>query len=490
MAHPQVVRVYSTYQDPDHECPWQSLAPRGSTGSGVIVGPGEILTGAHVVANATFVQVQKPSDPTKVTARVISICHDADLALLKVEDASFTRGVTPVRIGDLPRLRDAVQVVGYPIGGEEVSITEGVVSRIEVQRYEHSQRYLLAVTVDAAINSGNSGGPVFAGRKVVGIAIQAIPDAENIGEMVPAPLLRRFLEVARSGTAQVQVPGLGVTTQPLENPALRRYLGMKPSDSGVLVTAVQFGSSAWGVVKAGDVLTSLDGMRIANNGTVQYRDRFRCQFDVAFADHLVGGRIRARIVRGGKRSAVSFSLSPMCWLVPRIEFERMPTWFLFGGLVFQRLTAELLRVWGEHWWDKAPKELLGLYYSGQRSPERQEIIVLTQVLADAVNVGYEPFVNDVVVECNGIKPANMAEFVNIVDASSGDVFVRLSSGASVLLIAEDARKAHQRIRARYRLPGDRSGDLPAMPAVPSKTKKRPAKPAKRTSKRKSAAAKR
>ena len=150
MTHPQVVRVYSTYQDPDYECPWQSVAPRGSTGSGVVVGAHRILTGAHVVANATFVQVQKQSDPKKFTARVLAISHDCDLALLEVEDRSFTRGIKPAVVGDLPKLRDEVQVVGYPIGGEEVSITEGVVSRIEVQRYEHSQRHLLATPQTSA----------------------------------------------------------------------------------------------------------------------------------------------------------------------------------------------------------------------------------------------------------------------------------------------------------------------------------------------------
>ena len=84
MTHPQVVRVYSTYQDPDYECPWQSVAPRGSTGSGVIVGRQRILTGAHVVANATFLQVQKPSHPDKAIVRVRAVCHDADLALLEI----------------------------------------------------------------------------------------------------------------------------------------------------------------------------------------------------------------------------------------------------------------------------------------------------------------------------------------------------------------------------------------------------------------------
>lgn len=475
MAHPQVVRVYSTYQDPDYESPWQSVAPRGSTGSGVLVGPKEILTGAHVVANATFVQVQKQSDPAKVTARVVAISHDSDLALLRVEDRSFSKGIRPAVIGDLPGLRDAVQVVGFPVGGEEVSITEGVVSRIEVQRYEHSQRYLLAVTVDAAINDGNSGGPVFARGKVVGIAFQSLPDAEAIGEMVPAPILRRFLDGVRAGRAP-DVPGIGVTTQPLENPALRRHLGMRERDSGVLVTAVQYGSSAWGLMQRGDVLMRLDGMRIADNGTVQYRGRFRCQFDVVVGDHHGGDVIEARILREGKPLVVKLTMAKMALLVPRTEYECMPSWFLFGGLVFQRLTAEYLRIWGEHWWDKAPKELLHLYHSGERRPDRQEIVVLQQVLADAVNVGYEPFTNDVVVEVNGTMPVDLRDFVKRVDEAQGEVVLRLSSGAKVLFDAREARAAHQRILSRYHVPGDRSPDLAVAPRVVAKVAKRKSRP--------------
>lgn len=467
MSHPQVVRVYCTYQDPDYESPWQSVAPRNSTGSGVVIGKRQILTGAHVVANATFVQVQRQSDPEKVVARVVAISHDSDLALLEIDDPKFARGIAPARIGDLPRLRDAVQVVGYPVGGEEVSITEGVVSRIEVQRYEHSQRYLLAVTVDAAINDGNSGGPVFARGKVVGIAFQSLPDAELIGEMVPAPVIKRFLDGVRLGK-DPRVPGLGITTQQLENPALRAHLGMQRGESGVLVTAVQYGSSGWGKLQRGDVLMSLDGMRIADNGTVRYRGRFRCQFDVVVGDHHAGDRVPARLLRGGKRQNVELLLEPMQWLVPRAEFETMPSWFVFGGLVFQRLTAEYLRNWGDHWWDKAPKELLHLYHAGNRLPERQEVVVLAQVLADAVNVGYAPFANDLVVGVNGHRPVDLADFVRVVDAAAGEVVLELSSGGTLLLDASQARAAHARILERYHVPGDRSADLPQ----PAKVRRR------------------
>src|SRR5205085_9405792 len=111
------------------------------------------------------------------------------------------------------------------------------VSRIEVQRYSHSQRHLLAVTVDAAINAGNSGGPVFGGGKVVGIAFQKLTGVDNIGEMVPPPIIRAFLDGVAKGK-RPEVPALGITTQNLENPLMRRQLALPPKASGVVVVAI------------------------------------------------------------------------------------------------------------------------------------------------------------------------------------------------------------------------------------------------------------
>jgi S1-C subfamily serine protease len=453
-----VVRIYSTYQDPDYESPWQNLAPRGSSGSGVVIGPRQILTGAHVVANATFVQVQKMADPGKSISTIRAICHDADLALLEVEDPAFLRGIRPARLGELPSLRDEVAVVGYPVGGEELSITEGVVSRIEVQRYEHSQRYMLAVTVDAAINAGNSGGPVFAGGKVIGIAFQAMPDAESVGEMVPSTIIRAFLEGVRKGK-QPMVPGLGITSQNLENPALRRWLQMRPHESGVLLAAVQYGTTASGKLQQGDVLLELDGLKVANNGTVQYRGRFRCQHDVVVGEHFVGDRIVAKVLRSGRRLTVPMTMQPMAYLVSRYEFDRQPSYFVYGGLVFQRLTGEYLQVWGEHWWDKAPKELLHLYYAGLRTEARQEVVALAHVLADEINVGYEHLFHDVIVGVDGVMPRDMRHFVDMVSAKRTHVHLLTSSNATVLLDAKAAKKASERILKRYRVPADRSPDL-------------------------------
>ena len=170
--------------------------------------------------------------------------------------------------------------------------------------------------------------------------------------------------------------------------------------------------------------------------------------------------MRARVLSKGKPKDVELELQPMQWLVPRTEYDRRPMWFVFGGLVFQRVTAEYLRNWGDSWWDKAPKGLLHDYYYGLRRPQQREVVVLAQVLADDVNVGYESFANDAVTSVDGKLPVDMADFVKRMDRADGEVVVQLASGATVLLDVEAARSAEGRIRDLYYLPGDRSQDLP------------------------------
>ena len=114
MAYPEVVRVFATSQDPDFDGPWQARTPSNSTGSAVVIGKGLLLTGAHVVANATFMQIQKVSHPDKAIARVKAVSHDCDLALLEVVDPpNFLDDIEPAEVGEMPKLRDEVAVVGY-----------------------------------------------------------------------------------------------------------------------------------------------------------------------------------------------------------------------------------------------------------------------------------------------------------------------------------------------------------------------------------------
>ena len=465
MAYPSVIRVFATSQDPDFDGPWQARTPSSSTGSAVVIGPGLLLTGAHVVANATFLQVQKQSHPDKAVARVRAVSHDTDLALLEVLDPpDFFSDIEPAQLGAMPRLRDEVAVVGYPVGGEEISITEGVVSRIEVQRYSHSQRHLLAVTVDAAINAGNSGGPVFAGEKVVGIAFQKLTGVDNIGEMVPPPVIRAFLDGVTAGK-RPEIPAIGITTQNLENALLRKHLGLLPEEHGVAVLHVDYGGSADGVLQQRDVITSIDGLEIANNGTVRYLGAHRTRYDVVLGHRYIGDRIELGIKRGGVPSKVTLELKAWCPLVSRSRYDLPPAYFVYGGLVFQTLTRDYLTTW-DKWWNKAPKEFLNFYYLGFRSAQQHEVVVLTQVLADEINVGYGHLYNEAIAKLDGVVPRDMVDFVARLSAARGVVEIETTSGGIIILDADAVRAATPRVLDRYRIPLDRTPGLPGAPLTP------------------------
>lgn len=155
-----------------------------------------------------------------------------------------------------------------PSESHGLSVTEGVVSRIQFDSYVHSGNRMLMVQVDAAMNPGNSGGPVVSNGKVVGISMQIREDAQNIGHIVPAPVVTHFLADIGDGSFD-GFPELGVVVEGLENEALREHLALATGSRGVLVTAVSRRGSAHGVIKPGDVLLSIDDVPILEDKTAE-----------------------------------------------------------------------------------------------------------------------------------------------------------------------------------------------------------------------------
>ena len=168
-----ILKIYTVSKVVSYKEPWNSSTSR-SSGSGAIISGNRILTNAHVVANQTFIEVQRYGERKRYIAKVINVSHQADMALLEVEDKDFFKGVTPLALGELPEMEQKIVVYGFPMGGDTLSATSGVVSRIEHTRYAHSGESFLTVQVDAAVNPGNSGGPAISNGKIVGVVMQNI----------------------------------------------------------------------------------------------------------------------------------------------------------------------------------------------------------------------------------------------------------------------------------------------------------------------------
>lgn len=261
-----VVKVLCTHAEPNFSLPWQMRRQNQSASTGFVIDVKlrHIITNAHSVEHHTQVKLKRRGSDDKYVATVLAIGRECDIALLTVKDDAFWAGLQPLSFGPLPELQEAVAVVGYPIGGETISVTSGVVSRIEVTSYVHGRDELLGIQIDAAINSGNSGGPAFnESGECIGIAFQSMAgsgDAENIGYVIPSTIVNHFLTDFKANSRYTGFPALGICWQPMESPDLRKSLGLATDEKGVLIRRVARAGAASGKLLGQDVILSVDGV--------------------------------------------------------------------------------------------------------------------------------------------------------------------------------------------------------------------------------------
>jgi S1-C subfamily serine protease len=330
-----VVKVYVGAVTPDAFAPWRPGWSFDKTGSGAVIAGRRILTNAHVVEGHTFVQVRLHGRPEKHPARVTFVSHTADLALVELEEPGLLDDTPPLALGELPAVRDEVAAIGFPSGGDTLSITSGVVTRVEHVTYVQSWERLLAIQMDAAIAPGSSGGPLVHEGRLVGVATQSTGTNDTLGSAVAVPVVQQFLEDVADGRYD-GLPALRIRTQELESPALRASLGVPDGESGVLVRTVAPLSPAAGLVRPGDVLTTVDGLDVANDGTVELRARERTDFSYGLDRHQVGEAVTLRVLRDGEAHEVEVALT-----LALGEAEVAPTlhgeagdYYIFGGLAF------------------------------------------------------------------------------------------------------------------------------------------------------------
>jgi hypothetical protein len=191
-------------------------------------------------------------------------------------------------------------------------------------------------------------------------------------------------------------------------------------------------------------------------------NRFRTRYDVVLGYRYIGDKVKLEIKRAGKRLTVDVELKMWQPLVPRSRYDQPPQYFVYGGLVFQTLTRDYLTTW-DKWWNKAPKEFLNYYYLGYRTPEQHEVVILTQILADEINVGYSHLYNEAVATLNGKAPLDMVDFVQRLSEARGVVEITTTSGGMIMMDADEVRKVTAKILTRYHIPRDHTRGLPGSP---------------------------
>lgn len=454
-----VVKVYCTHTAPDYSLPWQKQRQFTSTGSAFMIGDGKLLTNAHCVEHNTQVKVKRRGDDTKYVAKVLAKGMECDIALLSVENEKFWKGAEPLQFGHLPRLQDSVTVVGYPLGGDTISVTKGVVSRIEVTSYAHGSAELLGIQIDAAINPGNSGGPAFNDQgECIGVAFQVYrsDDVENIGYVIPTTVVSHFLDDYERNGKYTGFPSLGILLQKLENPALRACLKV-PSNEGVLVRRVEPTSGASSVLKEGDVIVSFDGVDVGSEGTVPFRSTERIAFRYLISQKFTGDIAEVGIIRAGAFIKVQTAMNPRVHLVPYHIEGGQPSYLIVAGLVFTPLSEPLI---DEECEDSIGLKLLTKARYSMARFKGEQIVILSQVLANEVNIGYEDMSNEQVLKFNGTRIKNIHHLAHLVDSCKDKYLIfEFEDNYLAVLEREASCAASSCILKDYGIPSERSSDL-------------------------------
>ena len=455
-----IVHLTTFSQQPLWNEPWRFDYVRRSTGSGFVISGQRIMTNAHVVSWAKEILVQRYRDSQPYVAAVKHIAHDCDLAILEVEDAAFFEGMTPLEFGELPEVWSTVTTIGYPAGGDEISYTQGVVSRIESRTYAHSRtRSFLTGQTDAAINPGNSGGPVIQDGKVVGVAFQNSSSLENTGYFIPTPIIEHFVEDAADGTYD-GFPEAGFTVTTLINESFRRYLGLTEPEFkglGVRVDALLPGLEQPVSVQVDDVLLEVDGKPVRSDGSVDYHGN-RVFVGVLFDDYQVGETVDVTLVRGGRLMNVEVTVQS--YTADRSEgnqYDRLPDYYIYAGLVFTELSADYLSTIDQ---ELGAFERPELYFelSFRRYEDadnaRPNPVVITTILPHPVNADVQLRHGSLIDTINGARIESLKDVIAAFEGNQEryDVIELIGTQRFEVIDRELAGRAGPEILASYDIP--------------------------------------
>ncbi|OHB51820.1 MAG: hypothetical protein A2Y10_06715, partial [Planctomycetes bacterium GWF2_41_51] len=442
-----VVMIQIVKQPYDYTTPWKQTSISQGVGSGFIIEGNRILTNAHNISDSRYIIVKKENFAKKYIATVEFVGHDCDLALLKVSDESFFEGTEPLNIGELPQVNSVVETYGFPMGGTHISVTKGIVSRIQTDVYIHSGADShLVIQSDAAINPGNSGGPVIYDGNVIGVAFQGLRQADNIGYMIPTTIIKHFLADVNDGSYD-GFGSLGVNIfDGLHNDSYKEYLKLPAETEGVIVTSVLMNSSAEKVLQKNDCITKIDGYDIDNDGMINIYEQ-KYSLSEAVEAKQIGEKVDIIFWRDGKQQNAELVIQLNR---PVFEFARLydeqPPYICFSGLTFVTASRNFLETWGREWLNDIPHVLRYLLSDSQnlnKDPLRKEYVILSEILPDQINVYDNEFLNKPIESINN-KPVRSVEDLRKAFQNKDAEFYILKFMNSEIPLLLDSQEAHIR----------------------------------------------
>ena len=449
-----IVSVEINRKQYDYSQPWTKRV-QTVVKAGIVIGPREILTTADALDDRTLVRVQRDGRGKWWNAEVKWIDFPANLAVVTSAEEQFWTGLKTVPLAEPVKKSEDIQVLRWRAGNLEVRKAE--FNRFAVTHPNMSDAVHVQLELNSDINSVGWAEPAIAGSKVIGLVFA---QSGNQLQVLPSPFIRSILDAQKKG----RYKGLGYfdfTWQPAENPETLDYLKLEGEKRGAVVIDVPNKPGVESVVKPLDILLQVDGFDIDTQGDYVDPDYGHLMLEnLSTRNKWAGDPVRLKIWRAGHAQDVVYRLpkaEDAARLVPEAPFEQEPEYLIAGGLVFQPLTKNFLRGWGQDWERRAPFRLA--YFRNQEpTPERPAIVILSQVMPDLYNIGYQDSRQIVLEKLNGQKVNYLADLQRALKKPlNGFHIFEFMKGDTLQRIVLDAAKldeATKRVLDHYGIEND------------------------------------
>ncbi len=435
----------------DYYQPWTRRTSRVIK-TGLYIGEGQILTTADEMFDRTLVRLQKNGRGRWFLAEVSWIDYYANLALVTTSEEGFWRDLKPGTFGGAVPQDGTLQIFRWREGNLENRRAE--FTQFTVREGQLAALNQPVLEADSDIQNAGWGEIITANAHAVGII------SAQDGRMctaIPATFIQNILEARR----QERYHGLGYFHfywQGAQNPASLARLKLSGDPRGVIVSSVPARPDEYPqVLHTQDVILNIDGFDLDIQGDYADPDYGNLMLEnLATRNKWAGDEVKMVIWRDGELTNVIYRLPKFEYsvsLVPAATYDHEPEYLIVGGLVFQPLTDSYLQSWGSDWRRRAPFRLN--YYRGDPpTKDRPALVLMSQVLPDAYNIGYQDQKCLVVDKVNGKRISRLSELrealaapvngYHIIDLVQSDSLRRI-----VLAAGDSEKEATSRILQRY-----------------------------------------
>lgn len=443
-----LVEIEITKTEYDYRLPWNSRNLQ-SRKNGIIIGGNQILTTADGFSGQTLCRIRKGGVTHQYTATLKWVDYYANLAILDVEDAAFWVGMRSTHLSENIPQSGALQIIRWRNGRIEERAAE--IIRLDVGKSKMSYVHHLTLSASTDMDGAGWAEVILSKNEIIGLTTASANDKLTI---LPSPFIASVLKQKASANGS----GIGhfdFSVMDGKNPALLQSKGMPATDIGVVVTKVGTRRLAANTLKVGDVLLAIDGFEINNDGKYIDPTYGRLSlYGLATRNDGAGDTLPMRIWRDNQEITVDYILPRAEFekdLVPDRRYDHAPQYLIAGGLLFQPLTGPYLNAYGKN------KPLLLDYYSYHADlPERDGLVILSSVIPDNYNHGYEGTRQLIVDRINGQTINTIADVAEAL-ATAKDEFHRIEfmpdQGLKhIVLDVATMQSATQRILEHYNIP--------------------------------------